>query len=243
MQTLNDKVILITGANRGIGKSLVKAALEKGARKIYATARDVMKMPNFEDDRVVVLELDITDNKQILQLIEKTRDVQILINNAGSLNQGTILEGEIMGMEYDMNTNYFGTINMMRQYVEVLENNAPSNIVNIASIVAYSPLPSIAGYAASKAALFSATLSARIELAKKGITVQTVNPGAIDTDMNKGSDWDMPSPDAVAKIILDKVEAGELDIVPDELGLSMFNAWKEEPSKLAGIYYNIFHAQ
>ncbi|RUT72419.1 SDR family NAD(P)-dependent oxidoreductase [Flavobacterium cupreum] len=243
MNTLKDKVILITGANRGIGKSLVKAALEKGAAKIYATSRNLNTMPDFADQRVVTLKLDITNNSQLSEVSAITKDVQILINNAGSLNNGTILGGEISGLEYDMRTNYLGTINMMRAFSAILESNAPSKIVNIVSIVAYSPLPTIAGYSASKAALFSATLSARTELAKKGITVHTVNPGAIDTDMNKESDWEMPSPDGIAKIILDQVENGELDIVPDLMGIQMFNAWKEEPSKLAGIFHDIYHGE
>ena len=243
MQTFKDKVILITGANRGIGKSLVKAALKKGAKKVYATSRNLSNMPNFEDERVEPLTLDITNNAQILKVIEKTRDVQILINNAGSLNQGTIIDGEISGMELDMKTNYYGTINMMKKFATILENTAPSKIINIVSIVAYSPLPSIAGYAASKSALYSATLSARTELAKKGISVHAVNPGAIDTDMNKGSDWDMPAPDGIATIILDKVEAGELDIIPDEMGVGMFNIWKDEPSKLAAMFSNMYHGE
>lgn len=238
---MKDKVILITGANRGIGKSLVKSSLEKGARKIYATSRDLSKMPNFGDERVVILELDITDKVQILKVSERTKDVEVLINNAGILSQGNVLEGEISAVENDMKVNYYGTINMMRAFAPILEKNAPSKIVNIISIVAYSPLPSIAGYSASKTALYSATLSVRIELVKRGITVHAINPGAIDTDMNKGSDWDMPAPDGIATIILDKVEAGELDIVPDEMGLGMFNAWKEAPSKLAEMYSNMYH--
>jgi NAD(P)-dependent dehydrogenase (short-subunit alcohol dehydrogenase family) len=243
MQTLKDKVILITGANRGIGKSLVISLLEKGARKIYATSRDLSKMPNFGDERVVTLELDITDNAQVLKIAEQTKDVEVLINNAGILSQGNILEGEISAVENDMNVNYYGTINMMRAFALILEKNKPSKIVNLVSIVAYSPLPSIAGYSASKTALYSATLSVRIELAKKGIIVHAINPGAIDTDMNKGSEWNMPAPDGIAKIILDKVEAGELDIVPDEMGLGMFNAWKESPSKLAEMFHNMYHGE
>lgn len=241
MQSLKDKVILITGANRGIGKSLVKSSLEKGARKIYATSRDLSKMPNFGDDRVV--QLDITDNSQILKVAEKTKDIEVLINNAGILSQGNVLEGEISAVENDMKVNYYGTINMMRAFASILEKNKPAKIINIVSIVAYSPLPSIAGYSASKTALYSATLSVRIELSKKGITVHAVNPGAIDTDMNKGSEWDMPAPDGIATIILDKVEAGELDIVPDEMGLGMLNAWKEEPSKLAEMFSNMYHGE
>lgn len=244
MQTLKDKVILITGANRGIGKSLVKASLEKGARKIYATSRDLNKMPNFGDYRVVSLELDITDKTQISRVLKKATDVEVLINNAGILSHGNILEGELIGMENDMKVNYYGTINMMRAFVPILENNSSSaRIINMVSIAAYSPLPFIAGYAASKAALLSATQAVRIELAKKGIIVHSVNPGAIDTDMNKGSDWDMPAPDDIAKIILDKVEAGELDIVPDEMGLGMYNTWREDPSKLAEMFHNMYHGE
>ncbi len=243
MQTLKDKVILITGANRGIGKSLVKASLEKGAKKIYATSRKSNKMPDFGDERVVPLELDITDNTQISKVAEKSTDVEVLINNAGILSQGNILEGEISAVENDMEVNYYGTVNMMRAFAPILKKNAPAKIINLVSIVAYSPLPSIAAYSVSKAALYSATLSVRIELAKKGITVHAINPGAIDTEMNKGSDWDMPAPDGIAKIILAKVEAGELEIVPDEMGLGMFSAWKEAPSKLAEMYSNMYHGE
>ena len=244
MKTLKDKVILVTGANRGIGKSLVKALLEKGVRKIYATSRDLSKMPNFEDKRVVSLELDISDNTQILKVVSLTTDVEVLINNAGILSPGNILEGEISAIENDMKINYYGTINMMRAFSPILEKNTPARIVNIVSIAAYSPLPFIAAYAASKAALFSATQSVRIELAKKGISVHSVNPGAIDTDMNKGSEMEaMGNPDITAKTILHEVEAETLDIVPDEMGLGMFNAWKEEPSKLAEIFHNMYHGK
>lgn len=243
MQTLKNKVILITGANRGIGKSIVKASLKKGVSKVYATSRDLSKMPNFKDDRVIPLELDITNNQQILKVAELTKDTQVLINNAGILNSGNILEGKMSLIEDDMNTNYYGTINMMRAFTPILEKNTPAKIVNIISIVAYSPLPIIAGYSASKTALFSATESVRIELTNKGITVHSVNPGAIDTDMNAESDMDMPAPDGVAEVILNEVEAGNLDIVPDKMGQGMFNAWKESPSKLTEIFHNMYHGK
>ncbi len=241
MQIFKDRVILITGANRGIGQSLVKALLENGVKKIYATCRDLAQLPDFDDKRVVPMMLDITCLEDVQHAVRDTADTEILINNAGVLHGGTILEGDVAGMEYDMKVNYFGTIRMMRAYAPLLEANHPAHIINIVSIAAYSPLPTIAGYAASKAALFSATQSVRIELAKKGITVHAVNPGAIDTDMNKGSDWVMPGPDSVAVKILEQVASGELDIVPDDIGQHMYSAWKEEPSQLAKIFSDIYH--
>lgn len=243
MQKLKDKVVLITGANRGIGKALVAAVLEKGVGKVYATCRDSGKMPVFNDPRVVVLELDITDEQQIEKVVQRALDAQVLINNAGVVNAGTILDAPMADIEEDMKVNYYGTLHMMKAFKSVLEQNSPSALVNITSITAYSPLPLIAGYSASKAALHSATHSARIELAKKGVTVFTVNPGAIDTDMNKGSDWDMPSPEVVAKVILDKMEDGVLDIVPDDMGLGMYNAWREDPKRLAEMFHGIYHEE
>jgi NAD(P)-dependent dehydrogenase (short-subunit alcohol dehydrogenase family) len=244
MEKLQNKIILITGANRGIGKSLVKAALAKGASKIYATSRDLKNMPDFEDNRVVPLELDITNNDLIAHIASIASDTQVLINNAGILSPGTVLDGDTEGREKDMAVNYFATINMMRAFAPVLEKNTPARIVNIASIAAYSPLPFIAGYAASKAALLSATQAVRIELAKKGVTVHSVNPGAIDTDMNKGSEMEaMGNPDTTAETILDEVEAGTLDIIPDDMGKGMYDTWKEEPSKLAAVFHNMYHGE
>lgn len=170
-------------------------------------------------------------------------DTEILINNAGTLNPGNMLQGEVLAMENDLKVNYFGTINMMRAFAPILIKNRPSIMINIVSIAAYSPLPSIAGYAASKAALYSATQSVRIELAKKDVTVYAVNPGAIDTDMNKGSDWDMPDPDRIAIKIVESVAAGNLDIVPDEMGQGMYAAWREEPAKLSKIFSDLYHQE
>ncbi|QYJ68390.1 SDR family oxidoreductase [Flavobacterium litorale] len=243
MEKLQNKTILITGANRGIGKSLVKAALAKGAGKIYATSRGIKNLPDFGDDRVVPLEFDITDNNQIEYIAAKASDTQVLINNAGVLNPGTVLEGDMEGKQKDMEVNYFATINMMRAFAPILEKNTPARMVNIVSIAAYSPLPFIAGYAASKAALFSATQAVRIELAKKGITVHSVSPGAIDTDMNKGSEWEMPAPDGIAEIILSEVENGVLDIIPDDMGKGMYNSWREAPSNLAQTFHDMYHGE
>jgi len=243
MNIFEDKVILVTGANRGIGRALVKTLLNHGVRKIYATCRDLNTMPSLDDDRITVLSLDITNDEQITTIAALAQDTEILINNAGVINAGNILEGDLEGMDNDMSVNYFGTIKMMRAFAPILKKNNPSKIINIVSIAAYSPLPSIAGYAASKAALFSATQSVRIELAKEGVAVYAINPGAIDTDMNKGSDWDMPDPESTAVKILEYVADGKFDIVPDEMGQSMYNAWREDPAKLSKIFSDLYYGE
>ncbi|MEQ5790785.1 SDR family oxidoreductase [Muricauda sp. NFXS6] len=241
MKSLQDKTIFITGANRGIGKSLVKASLEKGARKIYAAARNMDKLPDFGDNRVVPMALDISNTEQVVHCAALAVDTNVLINNAGILEPGNILEGEMEMFRHMMETNYFSTLEMMRAFAPVLTRNAPGILVNIVSIVAYSPLASIAGYSAAKAALYSATLSVRCELADRDIVVHAVNPGAIDTDMNKGSEWEMPSPDRIAPRILEAVEQGTLDIVPDDMGQGMYAQWKENPEKLAKTFHDMYH--
>ena len=241
MEIFKNKTVLITGANRGIGRSFLKSLLNTDVKKIYATGRNIETLSKFKDSRIVPLKLDITDHNQIKEVATYASDVNILINNAGILSPGNILDGDIKAMEQDLEVNYFGTIHMMRAFASVLEKNRPSRIVNIVSIVAYSPLASIAGYSASKAALYSCTLSARTELAHKGVKVHAVNPGAIDTDMNKGSNWDMPSPDNVVNTILNKINEEELDIIPDEMGQNMYNLWKEAPTKLSELFSNMYH--
>ncbi len=243
MQIFKDKTILITGANRGIGRSLVEALLNNGVRKIYATCRDVNKMPAFNDDRIISLSLDITNDQQVAYTAAEAHDTQILINNAGTIHSGNILEGDLLGMDNDLQVNYFGTIKMMRAFAPILIRNKPSLMINIISIAAYSPLPSIAGYAASKAALFSATQSVRIELAKKDVSVYAVNPGAIDTDMNKGSDWNMADPHRTAIKILENVSDGKLDSIPDEMGQGMYTTWREEPAKLAKLFSDLYYSE
>lgn len=235
------KIVFITGTNRGIGKSLVRAALDMGAKKVYATARNLSALSDFNDERVVKIELDITNKEQIYQARAQAQDTQILINNAGVVSPGNILDGDIEKIKYDMDVNYFSTINMMRAFVPVLEKNNEPRIVNIVSIAIYANFPFIAGYSASKAALYSATQAARIELSKKGIVVHAVNPGAIDTDMNKGSNMDMTSPDDVAASILREVEAEKLDIIPDKIGRSMYSIWKEDPANLEAVASKMYH--
>ena len=133
--------------------------------------------------------LDVSDAGQVVEVARKFLDTQILINNAGTLHPGNILSADLEGFKKDMEINYFAVIAMMRAFAPELERNKDFRIVDIASIASYVNFPFIAGYSASKAA--------SIELSAKNNPVDIVNPGAIDTDMNKGSTMQMTSPEDV----------------------------------------------
>lgn len=178
------KRVFITGANRGIGAALVQACLDREASKVYAATRNKNKLPFPADPRITPIELDITNDQQIQDAALAADDTQILINNAGSLHAGNLTEGNLEGFRRDMEVNYFSTIIMMRAFLPVLKRNSESRMINIVSIAKYVNFPFIAGYSASKSALYSITQAARIEFSRYGIPVHAVNPGAIDTDMN-----------------------------------------------------------
>jgi NAD(P)-dependent dehydrogenase (short-subunit alcohol dehydrogenase family) len=129
--------------------------------------------------------VDITKGEQVIAAAENAADVDILINNAGVASFSSILDGPRDLVVRDMNTNYYGTLDMVRAFVPVLETKKGAAIVNIVTIAAFANFPIIGGYSASKAALFSLSQGIRIELASRGIAVHTVNPGPIDTELAK----------------------------------------------------------
>lgn len=221
-----NKTVLVTGANRGIGKAIVESLLNNGVKKVYAAARDISKLPNFGDDRVSPLTLDITNQDQIREAHKTAEDIDILINNAGVATFGSILDSPIEDVKRDMDTNYYGTMNMIREFVPSLKTKKDTGIVNIVTIGAFVSFPAIGGYCASKAALFSLSQGLRIDLEKHGIAVHTVNPGPIDTDMAKDFPTDKASPEDTANNIIDSLKAGVQDIFPDKGSQDMIGVWR-----------------
>ena len=228
----NDRIALVTGANGGIGIALVNALLSKGVAKIYAAARDTEKLPNINDNRIVPLQLDITKNDQVKKAAETANDIDLLINNAGIAAFSSLLDGPVDLIRRDMETNYYGTLDMVRNFVPVLETQQDARIVNIVTIAAFVNFPMIGGYSASKAALFSLSQGIRLELAPRGITVHTVNPGPIDTEMAREFPAEKSSPESTAENILLALEHDEADIFPDEGSRQMIAVWKEDYRKL-----------
>lgn len=226
---IKDSVVLVTGANRGIGRAFVDALLERGARRVYATARDRSSLDPLArlDARVRALPLDVTSVADARAAAEQAQDVTMLINNAGVLAFGGPAEVPLEAMRDNMETNFFGMLNVTHAFIPVLERRRGA-IVNMLTLVALVSVPGLSAYNASKAAGLSLTQSFRADLGKRGITVHGVFPGAVDTDMSRP--MEMPKTPAldVARATLAGIEAGEEDIFPDPMAREVYSAWRQD---------------
>ncbi len=209
---IEGSVALVTGANRGIGASIVEALLERGAAKVYAAMRKPERATNA---RVVPTALDVTDADAIARLAKEVGDVSLLVNNAGITQTQRLLNTEHPdAAEQEMRVNYFGTLAMVRAFAPVLARNGGGAIVNMLSILARVNGPRIGSYSASKAAAFSLTQGIRGELASQGTLVIGVMPGFVDTDMVRHVTAPKISPREVASDVAEAIEKGIEDVYP-----------------------------
>jgi NAD(P)-dependent dehydrogenase (short-subunit alcohol dehydrogenase family) len=231
---LPDTVALVTGANRGLGAHLVRELLTGGARRVYVTARDTATVDADlgSDPRVTVLPLDVTDDDSVARAADAAVDVNVLVNNAGVLSFGGVLDGDVTGFERDLATNYFGALRVTRAFVPALERNAPAAVVNILTLIALAPVTPMAGYSASKAAAHSMTQALRAELRPQGITVLGAYPGGIDTDMLRGVDAEKAAPAEVARRIIASLAAGDTVVFPDDASAGAGAVYRVDPLRL-----------
>ncbi|THD46573.1 MAG: SDR family NAD(P)-dependent oxidoreductase [Bradyrhizobium sp.] len=230
MRKLTRAIVLVTGANRGLGRALADELLERGVKKLYAAARDPRTLAALDDPRVVKLRLDVTDADQVQRAIDAAPDVQIVISNAG-LALGTALEGPgvLDQAQREMDVNYFGPLRLLQRIAPTLAKNGGGVFVAVASVAGLTNVPFLPTYAASKAALHSLIQAARVLLAGQGASVVGVYPGPIDTDMSRGLAIPKTAPRDVAIAILDGVEAGREDIFPDPFALDFGRAFEASP--------------
>ncbi|MBB4685788.1 SDR family oxidoreductase [Amycolatopsis jiangsuensis] len=203
---------LVTGANRGIGKAFVEELLERGAAKVYATARDVAGIT--AGPRIVPLRLDITDQESVTAVARAATDVALLVNNAGIGTRATIF-GPEDGLRRELDTNFFGPVRVTREFAPILAANGGGAVVTMLSVMSWLANPMAAGYSVAKAAAWAATNAQRLELAGQGTLVTAVHVGAVDTAMM--ADFDVPKthPNALAAQALEAVEAGEPEVLGD----------------------------
>lgn len=197
---------------------MVEALLAANVAKVYAGTRNLQK-PNGagNDRRVVPLPVDVTDERAIAAVVEQAGDVTLLVNNAGVLDFGSVLDAPQQAFERNFDTNFYGVLAMSRAFVPVIERNGGGAIVNILTLVALASMPGLGVYNASKAAAWSLTQSMRAGLSGRNIAVCGVFPGAVDTDMLAGVEMPKTSPTDVAKAIVAGVSNGSEDIFPDPM--------------------------
>jgi NAD(P)-dependent dehydrogenase (short-subunit alcohol dehydrogenase family) len=231
--TLSDKVVLVTGANRGIGAAIVQEMLKAGVAKIYATARDPNTLPSFGDPRVVPLQMDITSDTSVTAAAAVAKDVDVLVNNAGTLAFGDYLSSNWKTFEDDMRTNYFGTLRVLRAFSPQFVARKSGTIANISSVVGLSAVPVMAGYSASKAALHSITQSLRGTLEKDNVIVIGIYPGPIETDLAKEVPYpEKATPEYAAANIVKGIAEGQTYIFPDPMAQQVEQLWSTDNRKL-----------
>ncbi len=232
--TVKNATILITGANRGIGKAYVEEFLKAGAKRIYLGVRDANSVTEIvakNPEKLIPLTLDVTKQSDIDNAAKVAKDVNILVNNAGVLAEmgSTFSEDALTNARHEMEVNYFAPIALIRAFSPILRTNGGGTIATVASIASYIAFPGLGTYSASKAAVDSIIKSARMELAAQGTQIIGIYPGPIDTDMAKGIDMEKETPNAVALKTIDAIENNIEDVFPDATALELWTGVKADP--------------
>jgi NAD(P)-dependent dehydrogenase (short-subunit alcohol dehydrogenase family) len=209
---LDGSTALVTGANRGLGRHFAQQLLDRGATKVYATARDPRRV---DLAGVEVLRLDITDPDSVVAAARVAADVDVVVNNAGVSTYQDLVAGDLDAIRLEMDTHFFGTLAVVRAFAPVLAANGGGAILNVLSRMSWLSYPGANAYAAAKAAQWSLTNGIRLELAGQGTLVTGVHLSATDTDMMAG--WDIPKNDPadVVRAALDGLESGALEVIAD----------------------------
>jgi NAD(P)-dependent dehydrogenase (short-subunit alcohol dehydrogenase family) len=220
-----DSAVLVTGANRGLGKAMVEEALRRDAKRVYAGTRQSF---THADKRVTPLTLDVTSSAQIRAAVGKVDALDILINNAGISFQNDL--SDRAALERLLAVNLFGTYDVTQAFLPVVARSRGA-IVNVLSLASLAAVPFDSLYSISKAAAFSLSQSLRALLARRGVSVHIVLPGPIDTDMTRDLDIPKASPESAARAILDGLERGDEEIFPDPMSETIAEGWRNSAVK------------
>ncbi|NQX11535.1 SDR family oxidoreductase [Microbacteriaceae bacterium VKM Ac-2855] len=212
---ITNQIALVTGANRGIGRQFVLELLDRGAAKVYATARNPKSL-DFDDERVVPLRLDLLDHASVVAASADTADVTLLINNAGISTGAALVTGDLADIRREMDTHFWGTLDVIREFAPVLAANGGGAIVNILSALSWFAGPGTGSYSAAKSAEWNMTNAVRLELASQGTFVQGVLLGAAETEISAGYDGPKIDPRDVPRASFDGLADGAIEIVVDD---------------------------
>lgn len=230
---IRGKTALITGANRGIGKSIAVEFIKKGAAKVFLAVRNTDSVkPLIEEygDKVAVLELDLADAVSINRAAQIADDAQIVVNNAGVLKNATALDpNAIDALAFQMQVNVMGLMLMAQAFAPVLRKNGGGAFVQLNSVASLRAFPDFATYAASKAAAYSITQALKSEFNEQGTAVVSVHPGPIKTDMatDAGLADIADPPIVVANGIIEALKTGEFHVFPDTMAKEFWTAYQD----------------
>ena len=218
--TIANSSVLVTGANRGLGRALVDEALRRGAKRVYAGSRQPYEHP---DRRVSPLTLDITDSAQIQAAVDRVDSLDVLVNNAGVAIFDEL--GDRSVLEQHLAVNPFGTWAMTQAFLPTLTDTEGA-VVNVMSVAALATLPIVPSYSVSKAAEFMLTQSVRALSGPYGVKVHAVLAGPMDTEMSRAFPVPKASPVSVAGAIYDGVETEDEEIFPDPMSETLAESWR-----------------
>ena len=228
---INGSIALVTGANRGLGKSFVDALLDQGAAKVYAATRTLSQgATGPQDPRVIPVKLDVTSDDDVAAAARICSDVTLVINNAGIGLPGGLLKPEASDAAHvQFDTNVFGIVRMTQAFAPLLAKNGGGAFLNVLSVASWINSGAMTAYAVSKAAAWSLTNGLRNELRQQGTQVLGLHVGFVETDLTRGLDVVKVSPQSVANAAFDALEAGASEVLTDERARTVKRGLTAEP--------------
>ncbi|MEW8324514.1 MAG: SDR family oxidoreductase [Candidatus Thiodiazotropha taylori] len=233
MNSVKDRVVLVTGANRGIGRSIVEQFFKAGASKIYAAARKAESLTPLSEiyaDQLVPLQVDLHQPETIIEAAKRAGDVEIVVNNAGMLNiANPLASNAVVAMQDEMEVNVYGLMRMAQAFAPILKSNGGGVLVQLNSVASIKNFADFATYSASKAAAYSITQGLRDMLKQQGTQVVSVHPGPIATDMasNAGLSELAEPAELVPQSIIAAIESGEFHAFPDSMARQVGSVYQE----------------
>ena len=208
-------VALVIGANRGIGKVFARELIDRGAATVYGGARnpDRINVPG-----VVPVPLDITDPAQVAAAADQCTDVTLLVNNVGIFGARPLLGNPSAQDACDeTDTNFFGTLSMIRAFAPVLGRNGDGAIINVLSILSFAQYAPWASYGASKGAAWALSNVARDELAPQETHVTSVHCAFVNSDITAHIEFPKMAPETLVATTLDALETGKSEMLVNQL--------------------------
>lgn len=223
----------VTGANRGIGRVFVEELIKAGADKVYAAARvkdSLIELSQAYGHQVIPIALNVTDLSAVNRAAEMAPDTDLLINNAGVANfEGFLTSADLEAARQEMNTNYYGSLQMVRAFAPILKSNDGGAIIQISSIAGMVTFPVVGSYSASKAAVNAMIKGVRAELAAQGTLVTGVYPGVVDTEMSARFDGQGVPPVQIVCAALEAVMKGDEEVFPDAMSNDLYASVRRDP--------------